>query len=600
MSFLKKSVGKNWLKILFFLPSIPIVWLIMSLDRFTGIDDFLRLLVSVAIVLLYLFLIFSGSYFSINKRKIGKGFVVLLTIGFLFGTTYGAVMAHRVVNILDTITERPVERGYSLVVMANFDAGLLNGYGRVGVLSNIEESMHEARTSFLEEQGHIQNPIAMDFDMPVEMINALYSGEIDAMIISSNFVNMFIEIDGFESIEYDTMVLATFDVLIEQVDQVEIDPGEPFSILFLGLNQNNDDLASGQINTFMLLTINLQEASFTAVSIPRDSYVQLPCSNYRHDKLSHSNFGGTACAVGAVERIFDMEIDYYVRLNFTGFMEIIDILGGVEVDVPFAFSEQNSRRQFGENAIYVEAGLQRLNSEQALALVRHRNLRGTSTMVGDDFARVSNQQLVFQAMLHEMFNGVNGINDILPLLEVIGVHVETNLSAHNITTIGMYMIELLQGQSSSDFRSTMNFANMVLLGEGADVLYPFEMNVVNLYQNMIDDARRIMMINLGLEEPEFSFTFSFNAFLREGHAWSTPDFWQGFHYGGNLNQGTTVPDIPWEYPPAYEPLPPLDSDPGPYIPAPTAPPFIPTNPPPISDEPPADPVGGDGDNGEQD
>ena len=584
MFFLKTTLGKYGLKFILFLPALSIVWLLIGLDRFTGVDSQLRLLISGAILLFYLFLVFIGLYFLMNKRVVGQWVVALSAVALLFGTTYSAAVANRVMDALDTITERPIERGYSLVSMAEFDAQTLFGYGRVGVLAVVDEPTEEGRMDFLETQDYVPNPVTTTFDAPVEMINALYAGEIDAMIINSNFVNVFDGLDGFEDIGTDTKVLATFDVIIQQEERPEVDPGEPFSILLLGLNQNDEALTSGQINTFMLLTVNLQESSFTAVSIPRDSFVPLPCSNYRMDKLSHSNAGGTACAVSAIEHLFDMEIDYYVKLNFTGFMEIIDVLGGIEVDVPFAFSEQNSQRRFGSQTIYVEAGLQRLNAEEALAFVRHRNLRGTSTMVGDDFARVGNQQLVFQAMLREMFTEVDGIGDILPLLEVIGVHVETNFTTHDITTIGMYMIEMFQGQSTRDLTQNMHFINFVILGEGTDVVYPHVMNVVQLYLNMVEDARRLMMVNLGLEEPTFAFTFAFDAFDVRRQTWSIPQ------PGIFLGQETPAEQIPVYTPPPWQPPPPPvyvpsepESPPPPvYVPEP--PPYVPSEPDPGPEE----------------
>ena len=602
MDFLKKLLGKHWLKLLVLLPIAPIIILLRSLDRFSGIDHLLRFLVSVAIVLFYLLLIFMGTYFSIRKLKIGKAVVGLLTIGLFFATTYGAALANRVDTILENITAPPMARGYSLVAMADFDAEALDGYGRVGVLTVVEESMEEAREIFLEEQDDVPNPVTTNFDMPTEMISALYAGEIDAMIITSNFVHQFGELDAFEDIEYDTIVLATFDVTIEQEERIDIDPGEPFSILLLGLNQNDQPLSNGTINTFMLLTINLQELSVTAVSIPRDSFVPLPCFNYQLDKLSHVNAGGSACAVDAIEHLLDMEIPYYVKLNFTGFMEIIDILGGIEVDVPFTFVEQDSQRrrgQYGEYLIYLQEGLQRLNGEEALALTRHRQ-----TLYNQDFGRVESQQLVFQAMLREMFTEVSGINDILPLLEVIGPHVETNLSAHDITTLALYMLGLLQDQPSGDIMNEVHFMNMVILGEGQDVTHPFPMNVVLLWENMIADARSLMMINLGLEEPEFAVTFGFDAFAREGRRWLQPSYGALLTPNVPVDPATYVPTepVPWQtappadstpWSPPTEPLAPPPTDPpappptDPPAPPPTAPPAPPPTAPPAP--PPTEP-----------
>ena len=532
---------RHWFKLLILLPFIPVGILIHSLDRFTGIDESLRFLVAFVLIAACLFVFCLGFYFELNKGNVENKKIRLKIGNFKFGLAEisrlmltvaiiifsyvafdYATMSVRAGNILDDVaapTDALTERTYSFVVMSDFDNSA-RSYGRVGVLAMEDEARDLATEAFLYEQNYLPNPVLTTLDSPIDLITALYNGEVDAIIIGSNFGQIFDELERFEYIEEETRVLDQFIVETEGVERVDIDPGEPFSILLLGLNQNDEALTSGTINTFMLLTINLEQLSITAVSIPRDSFVLNPCwGNY--DKLSHTNSGGTACAVGAIEQLFDMEIPYYVKLNFTGFMEIIDILGGIEVDVPMAFSEQDSERRLGSRTIYVEEGLQTLNAEQALALVRHRNLRGTSNMIGDDFARVANQQLVFQAMLREMFNEVNGINDILPLLEVIGRHLETNLTAHEITTILQYIIGLLGGRETANLMDDIHFINTVILGNTGDIDigYGF-MSVVHPFPEMIAEARRLMMINLGLEDPEFSFTFEFDGFDRPSRQWA--------------------------------------------------------------------------------
>ena len=579
------------------LPFIPIGILIYSLDRFTGIDEALRNLIAVVLVAATLLLFFLSLYLELSKgniehkrirlrlgnskfgiAEIARVLFSFVIIAFIYVGSDFAIMSLRLGRVVHTIAAPPpeasIQRAYSLVTMSNFDIENQGGYGRVGVLPATNEEMDLAVEEFLYEQNFIINPIQEFFETPVEMISALYDNEISAMIISSNFAQVFDDLERFENISDETIVLREFDIEIERADREDIDPGEPFSILLMGLNQNDQALTSGAINTFMLLTVNLEELSFTITSIPRDSYVWVPClPGYVYDKLSHTNLGGPACAISTIEQMFDMEIPYYVTLNFTGFMSIIDVLGGIEVDVPFAFYEQDSRRRFGDNVIRLEAGLQRLNAEEALALTRHRNSRGTGTMEGDDFTRVQHQQLVFQAMLREMFNQVDHINDILPLLEVIGQHVDTNLRPQEIMTIGQYMLSLLQGRSGANLMHDMHFINMVILGttEQIQVRHYGELWVSHPWQDRIAEARRLMMINLGLAEPEFTFNFEFDGFIRPTRQWGESN---GTHVGG-------------EWSPAYptETTPPVETPPPVYTPAPAPPP-----PPPAEQAPPQEPV----------
>ena len=531
MKFLKQ----HWFKIFILLPIIPTGILIYSLDSFIGVDESQYLLITSVLILSCLLFLILGIYIELSKvnfknkrvqsihntgNLIGKLILSVLIIGFIYTTYRLATISVRFNKVVDNIVVAPPEedesgRSYSLVTMSDFDVNNQGSYGHIGILAIADEAKNLATEEFLYEQNFILNPIPTVFDSPFDMMRALYDDEIDAIIVGSSYVQTFDSHEHFESIEDETIVLSQFNIELEHTKKVEIDSGEPFSILLLGLN-SKDELSEGQINTFMLLTVNLEELSLTAVSIPRDSYVPIPCFNYVSDKLSHTNWGDSAnCAVSAIEHMFDMEIPHYVKLNFTGFMEIIDVLGGIAVDVPFSFSEQDSNRRFGEHLIHLEAGHRRLNAEEALALTRHRG------MMGDDFVRVEHQQLVFQAMLREMLNGARGIDDILSLLEVVGHHVETNLSYHDITVIAQYLLGLLQNRKSSDLMEDIHFINTVILGDTiqTDVRQHGNLWVSFPWPGRVAEARRLMMINLGLEEPTLKFAFEFDGFTKSRHQW---------------------------------------------------------------------------------
>lgn len=582
MRFLKK----NWFKILIILPLIPTGMFVYSLEHFTGFDESLRFFVGLATILIALFILCFGMYvqlstgnliykkirFRFGRKRFGVAEVVRLifSIGvlvFLFVITVAANSSLRLGSIVDNVT-RTNERHYSLVVMYDFDVHNQGSHSYIGVLGTPDEEKEVAMDDFLFEQNYISNPVIRSFSNPLELMTALYDRTVTGVIVVSEYVQNFDEFEQFEYIEYDTVVLGQFSFMPRAIERAAIDPGEPFSILLLGLN-TREEVGSGlgQINTFMLLTVNLQELSFTITSVPRDSFVNIPCWG-TYDKLSHTNWGGANCAVGAIEAMFDIDIPYYVKLNFTGFMEIIDVLGGIEVDIPFRFAEQDSRRRFAEeHLIRLEAGPQRLNAEEALAFARHRNLRGTSEMTGNDFARVGHQQMIFQAMLSEMLSQSTSINDILPLLEVLGRHVQTNLTSQEIMTIVDYLLSmLLQNRLRTDFMDNLQFINMVILGDTPTIN---GMSVVLPWPAQIARARELMRINLGLLEPTFVFGLIFDGFNPPTHEWLS-----NYHFGtGILPPGVIIEQpapehietpnhqTPVYQPPAYQPAAPEESSP---------------------------------------
>jgi len=565
MGFIKR----NWFKILILLPIIPAVLFINSLDSFAGFNNSMRILAGLLVVATTLLILFFGFYlefgkgdfkhkkFVFNISNLQFGIIEIARVVFsIFAITFFAVMLYaanlsiNIGEILHNVAgDNPIRttRDYSLVIMADFDISTQNVYNRIGVLAITDEEKAASLELFLDEQEYILNPIQVTFGSPMDLLEALYSNEVDAIIINSNFVQNFEDEDGFEFIELDTIVLAHFTVTAVVIDRDYIDPGEPFSILLLGLNTRDEiSTGAGQINTFMLLTVNLQEMSFTLTSIPRDSYVWVPCFG-RHDRLSHTNWSGAGCAVGAIESMFDIDIPYYVMLNFTGFMEIIDVLGGIYVDIPFRIIEQDSRRRFGEHLIIIEPGYQLLNAEQALAFSRHRNSRGNTQMQGDDFARVGHQQIVLQAMISRMFSGATGLADIIPLLEVLGRNVQTNLHAEEIMNVADYLLTiLLQNRHvQGGIMGNMHFTNRVIMGDNAAVR---NMSVILPWPGQIADARELMLINLGTFEPTFTFDFSFDGFVPPTVETGLPEWGTGVLPPGSV----TTP------PPANDPV----EDPG--------------------------------------
>ena len=162
------------------------------------------------------------------------------------------------------------------------------------------------------------------------------------------------------------------------------------------------------------------------VSTPRDYYITL-ASKGKKDKLTHAGIYGVEESVKTLNNLYDVNIDYYVRINFTSFMKIVNSLGGIEVNVPKSFCEQNSKRSFEEeDLICLNKGKQHLNGEQALAFARHRK-----TLAEGDKTRGSNQMLVLEAIIKKTLSldSITKINSIIKSLEG---RVITNMSTEDM------------------------------------------------------------------------------------------------------------------------------------------------------------------------
>lgn len=213
-----------------------------------------------------------------------------------------------------------------------------------------------------------------------------------------------------------------------------------FSVLFLGLDDRDGSL-KGRTDALLLATFNKDEGTIKMISIPRDSRVEIP-GRVNLDKINHAHaFGGLDMTIATVENLFDIPIDYFVKLNFDAFIEVIDALGGIEVEVPFTFEEMDSIDQ--KSAITLNEGLQNLNGEEVLAFARMRKKdpRG-------DIGRGERQQQVLAAIIKKgaSFSTLTKFDDVLASIET---NLATNLSFGNILSLHSYSSGLKDIESLS-------------------------------------------------------------------------------------------------------------------------------------------------------
>ncbi|MEK3888468.1 LCP family protein [Bacillus sp. FSL K6-3431] len=238
------------------------------------------------------------------------------------------------------------------------------------------------------------------------------------------------------------------------------------SILFIGIDESakrsqGDNTRS---DALMLATLNEKEKSVKLVTIPRDSYVYIREVGYS-TKINHAHsFGGPKATIETVEDLLDIPVDYYVRLDFEAFMEIVDALGGINIDVPYAFSEQNSKDK--ANAISLEAGMQKLDGEEALALARTRKL-------DNDIERGKRQQEIMKAILKQAAS-TTSVLKYGQVIDAIGPNMRTNMTFDEIKAFVDYGIS-----------GNLNIETLTISGDDA---YIPNSSGKNVYYWQLNDA----------------------------------------------------------------------------------------------------------------
>lgn len=214
---------------------------------------------------------------------------------------------------------------------------------------------------------------------------------------------------------------------VEEVDPIT----EPVSFLILGVDNDEADsrsLGSARSDSIIYATVNPITREMNMVSIPRDTYVPIMQNNevLRYDRINSAySTGQESTMIETVESWLDVPIHYYATFNFDAFLEIIDALGGIEMDVPITFSEQDSSGKMG--TIHLEEGVQTLNGEEALALARTRK-------IDNDVERGHRQQLVIQAILKKALS-LGSIPKYTNIVETVGANMRTNLRMSDMTAL---------------------------------------------------------------------------------------------------------------------------------------------------------------------
>ncbi|MFP7479770.1 LCP family protein [Terribacillus saccharophilus] len=260
----------------------------------------------------------------------------------------------------------------------------------------------------------------------------------------------------------------------EAVDPVE----DNVSILFMGVDDSDTrDEGNSRSDAMILATFNKKEHSVDLLSIPRDSYVYVPEVD-RQTKITHAHaYGGAQASVETVENFLNVPVDYYAEINFNAFMDIIDTLGGIEVEVPYELYEQNSKDQ--KDAIHLEEGLQELNGEEALALARTRHY-------DNDIERGKRQQEIIKAMITKA-SSAGSVFKYDALIQDVGDNLSTSLTFDQIKSFISY------GTSNDLTINTLNLDGTG--GKLSDGIWYYQVDPTSLA-----DIQKQLREHLGLSE----------------------------------------------------------------------------------------------------
>lgn len=391
-------------------------------------------------IILLLLTLFITIFFNIFLYKTNnKKYFTSLSIIFFLYLIILIIVNYNLNNIYEKISKiasNGTTYSTSIVTYSSNNNEDINKIDKIGIIDN-KDSI----------EGYvIPNEIINNNDLDVElvyyddyitMINDLLNNNIEYIFLPTNYLVTFDNIE-FDSTLDNTKIIYTQgkDVKIEN-NKKKLD--EPFTILLMGVDSTENDISNSSYNgdALMILTYNPNTYTATMLSIPRDSYMPISCLDNRKNKITHAAWYNESCIIDSLNNTFDINIDYYIKVNFKGLVNIVDNLGGIEVNVPYSFCESDSNRLWGENTVYVKEGVQKLTGEQALALSRNRHpwpeycSEEWTNYYSSDIIRGQNQQLVLNEIINKV-KDIKSLDTIYVLLDTVKNNLSTNLTTDNI------------------------------------------------------------------------------------------------------------------------------------------------------------------------
>ena len=293
---------------------------------------------------------------------------------------------------------------------------------------------------------------------------SLIAGEAKAIVLNSVFENII----ESEYPDYASKIRKIYTKNItKEVAAPKVSKNKSFNVYVSGIDTYGPISSVSRSDVNILMTVNRDSKKILLTTTPRDSYVPIADGgNNQKDKLTHAGIYGVDSSIHTLENLYGVDINYYVRLNFTSFLKLIDLLGGVDVYNDQEFTSRHGKFHFPVGNVH-------LDSEQALGFVRERY-----SLADGDRDRGRNQQKVIVAIIQKL-TSTEALKNYSDIIQGLQDSLQTNMPIET-------MMDLVNTQLESGGSYKVNSQD--LKGTGRMGLPSYAMPDSNLYMMEIDDS----------------------------------------------------------------------------------------------------------------
>jgi len=366
--------------------------------------------------------------FLISNRK-AKKFTLIMLLLSIVASSLALVGVHQFVSLANHLNATSNYSSYSISVAVLADSEI----GNVSQLSSVTAPTKTDAENIKQLLDDIKT--SQNKDLKVEdsssylaAYKSLLAGETKAIVLNSVFENLIEQ-------EYPDHAKKIKKIYIKELTKTVEAPkssqNKAFNIYISGIDTYGPISSVSRSDVNIIMTVNQETKKILLTTTPRDAYVPIADGgNNQNDKLTHAGIYGVDASIHTLENLYGIDLNYYARLNFTSFLKLIDLLGGVDVYNDQEFTAHTNGKHYGVGNIHMD-------SELALGFVRERY-----SLTNGDGDRGRNQQKVIAAIIQKL-TSAEALKNFDDIMQSLQDSVQTNMPPE--TMVSLVNAQLVSG-----------------------------------------------------------------------------------------------------------------------------------------------------------
>ena len=453
--------NKIWLIVKFLLMIISVgfsVYFIKVINDLNILPNKYLIIGSIVILIINLLIIIN----LLLKKIIFNIFGFILSIIIIGVSIFGIIHISNVSNFIDKTfsgEEKEVTK-YNVVVLKNSNYEKLEDLDNLSIGYIVLDEYSDECNNTLKSKVNLN---LKSYDDPYTLYKDFKKNKIDSIVISDGFYDLLNEDN--KDFEESIKVIYTFEIENKlEMTEEDIKELKPINVLISGSDARSDKIyAKTRSDVNMIMTIDPANHKILLTSIPRDYYVQLHGTKGNKDKLTHAGIYGVEKTKTTLEDLFDIKIDYTIKIGFKSVVQVVDTIGGVDI-----YSDKSFVSHCVDNwaeRTNVKEGMNHFTGAQALSYARERHAYTTG-----DHHRVQNQQQVLEAIIDKVFSDKSLLKDYDKVLSSFSELYRTDIPSdyiklvvkEQLTNMSSWTIEKQQVSGSGAMLQTYSMPGVKL------------------------------------------------------------------------------------------------------------------------------------------